>query len=78
MRNSLVDLVSNVFGRDISVCAAWLVCYIKCKQLRPRVDVEIVRGAPAGARQRWAACAGAGARLGHTPWSGLASVECRV
>ena len=60
-----------MFLAMLLVCAAWLVCYIKCKQLRPRVDVEIVRGAPAVARQRWAACVGAGARLAHTPWSGL-------
>ena len=72
-----------MFLTVLLVCAAWLVCYIKCKQLRPRVDVEIVRGgAPAGARQRWAACVGAGARLApHSMvWPGACEgrAECRV
>ena len=66
-----------MFLTVLLVCAAWLVCYIKCKQLRPRVDVEIVGGG--------------GLRLGpgsaglhvsepepgwpHTPWSGLVPVR---
>lgn len=47
--NCRVHLVLNICRSYISMwCAACLVCYIKCKQLRPRVDVEIVGGGGSG------------------------------
>ena len=45
-----------MFLAVLLVCAAWLVCYIKCKQLRPRVDVEIVRGGGSGWGQAALGC----------------------